>query len=95
MMAAREIRECAGLINKVTYKPANDLSHRLREHGTIPRASLGRKMSFRVRAADQKRVEIKFPNGYGEVTVILFLSANLQIEIVRDLISANGSGTCS
>jgi len=26
MMAAREIRECAGLINKVTYKPANDLS---------------------------------------------------------------------
>jgi len=26
MMAAREIRECVELINKVTYKPAKDLS---------------------------------------------------------------------
>lgn len=59
--------------------------------GPVSRASLGRKMSFRVRAADQKRAEIKFPDGYGKVTTILILSANLQIEIVRDLISANGS----
>lgn len=79
------------LINKVTYKLANDPSPRLKEAGTVPRASLSRKMSFRVRAADQKRAEIKFLDGYGKVTTILLLSANLQIETVRDLISAIGS----
>jgi len=50
-------------------------------------------MSFRrVHSADQKRAEIKFVDRYGEVTAILLLPTNLQIEIVQDLISVNGSG---
>lgn len=72
MMSAREIRECAELINKVTYKPANDLAPGWKSPGPVSRASMGRKMSFRVSsAADQKRAEIKFPDGYGKVTTIL------------------------
>lgn len=35
---------------------------------------------------------IKFPDGYSKVAAILLFSANLQIEIVQDLISANSSG---
>lgn len=71
-------------INKQSHKPANDLSPGWKS--LVSRASLSRKMSFQVRAADQKVAEIKFTDGYGKVTTILLLSANLQIEIVRDLI---------
>lgn len=80
-------------VNKQSHLQAGKRSlARLKEHGTAPRASLTRKMSFRVRSADQKRAEIKFVDRYGEVAAILLLSTNLQIEIVRDLISVNGSG---